>query len=170
MPALFPILEALLISTFWYSLELFQQCRFYLLNRSKSLSFHWSLSVLETGKSRRGPSLVIRWLRHDYTVVISHNKLWTSNAMWAGALLWCNNHDWFFHNSRLFFFLLLHANGTELQGNILYWPCDLLARTHNAPHHCNRRKQWITPSLLTELGKLFSVLVIHNAFTGMIEP
>ena len=35
VPAVFPILEAL-----FGSLELFQRCSFYLLNRSKSPSFH----------------------------------------------------------------------------------------------------------------------------------
>ena len=36
----FPILEALLICTFWYCLKLSQRFGFYLLNRGKTPSFH----------------------------------------------------------------------------------------------------------------------------------
>ena len=54
MPALFPILEALLISTFWYSLELFQRCSFYLLSRSKSPFFHGFLQFWKQEKVAEG--------------------------------------------------------------------------------------------------------------------
>ena len=41
--AFFPILEALLICTFWYVLKLSQRFGLYLLNRGKTPSFHGSL-------------------------------------------------------------------------------------------------------------------------------
>ena len=50
VPALFPILEAHLISTFWYSFQLFQRCSFYLLNYSKSPSFRGSLQFWKQEK------------------------------------------------------------------------------------------------------------------------
>ena len=56
VPAFFPILEALLICTFWYVLKLSQRFGFYLLNRGKRLS--WVSSILGTGRSHRGLNLV----------------------------------------------------------------------------------------------------------------
>ena len=47
VPAFFPILEALLICTFWYVLKLSQRFGFCLLNRGKTPSFHGSLQSWE---------------------------------------------------------------------------------------------------------------------------
>ena len=49
-----------------------------------------------------------------------------------------------------------------------YWPYDLVAIIHDAPHHCNRRKQWAKPSYLTELDVFFSILAHLDASIGMI--
>ena len=54
VPAFFPILEALLICTFWYVLKLSQRFGFYLLNRSKTPSFHGSLQSWEQEKVTGG--------------------------------------------------------------------------------------------------------------------
>ena len=54
VPAFFPILEALLICTFWYVLKLSQQFGFYLLNRGKTPSFHGSLQSWEQKKVTGG--------------------------------------------------------------------------------------------------------------------
>ena len=80
---LVPILEALLISTFWYSLELFQRCS--LLNRSKSPSFHGSLRFGKQEPFAGGQVWLIRWLRHDYGVIIGQkitNKQWLVSWRW----------------------------------------------------------------------------------------
>ena len=45
-----------MISTFWYSLELFQQYTFYLLNHSKSPSFHGSLQFWKQEKLQEAKS------------------------------------------------------------------------------------------------------------------
>jgi hypothetical protein len=50
VPVVFSILKELLISTLWYSLELFQRCCFYLLNRIKSQSFHGFLQFWKQEK------------------------------------------------------------------------------------------------------------------------
>ena len=54
VPAFSPILEALLICTFWYVLKLSQQFGFYLLNRGKTPSFHGSLQSWEQEKVTGG--------------------------------------------------------------------------------------------------------------------
>ena len=51
---LFLIPKALLMSTFWYRLGLFQRCSFYLLNRSKFSSFHGSLQFWKQEKTVAG--------------------------------------------------------------------------------------------------------------------
>ena len=50
VPAVFPILEALVICTFWYVLNLSQRFGFHLLNRGKTPSFHGSLQSWEQEK------------------------------------------------------------------------------------------------------------------------
>ena len=52
--AFFPILEALLICTFWYALKLSQWFGFYLLNRGKTPFFHGSLQSWEHKKVTGG--------------------------------------------------------------------------------------------------------------------
>ena len=54
VPAFFPILEALLICTFWYVLNLSQRFSFYLLNRGKTPSFHGSFQSWEQEKATGG--------------------------------------------------------------------------------------------------------------------
>ena len=51
MPAFFPILETLLKRAFWYRQQLLFRFFFYLLNRSKMLSFHQGLQFWEEKKS-----------------------------------------------------------------------------------------------------------------------
>ena len=62
------------------------EMQFQRLNQSKISVLALVSSLLETGKSLRGPSLV-------NTVLLLTKKLRTSNDVWAGALAWCNNHD-----------------------------------------------------------------------------
>ena len=50
VPAFFPILEALLICSFWYALKLSQQFGFYPLNRGKTPSFHGSVQSWQQEK------------------------------------------------------------------------------------------------------------------------
>ena len=52
--AFFPILEALVICTFWYVLKLSQRFGFYLLNRGKTPSFHGSHQSWEQEKVTGG--------------------------------------------------------------------------------------------------------------------
>ena len=66
--------SSLLISSFWYSLEIFQRCSFYLLDRSNSPSFHGSLQFWKQQKVAEDQVWSIRWPRHDYSVVISQKN------------------------------------------------------------------------------------------------
>ena len=63
---------------------------------------------------------------------------------------------------------LLRAIHALLRGSIPYWTHDLVARIHDASHHCNWRKQRAKPLHLTELGMFFSILVLLNASIRMI--
>ena len=63
---------------------------------------------------------------------------------------------------------LLQDFGALLQGGTTYWPYDLVARIHDAPRHCNWRKQWVQPLHLAELDVLFLVLALLDASIGMI--
>lgn len=76
MQAFFPVLETFLISTFWYTLELFQRCSPCLINRCKSLYFHRSLQFWGTGKSCRVPNPV--------NMV---TETWLSFCFWSKNLL-----------------------------------------------------------------------------------
>ena len=85
VPALFPIIEALLIIILRYSLEFFQRCSFYVLNRWKSMSFHGFLKFWE---KKKVTGRQIRWiwrLRHDCGVgfgqKISHQQRWMSRCI-----------------------------------------------------------------------------------------
>ena len=70
VPVLFLIHEALLICVFWYSLELYQRCGLNHLDRGKSPSFHGSFEFWEQEKVAGVQVRWIRWLRHDYCVVL----------------------------------------------------------------------------------------------------
>ena len=54
VPEFFPILEALLICTFWYILKLSQRFGFYLLYRGKTPSFHGPLQSWDQEKFTGG--------------------------------------------------------------------------------------------------------------------
>ena len=58
MPAFFPILKTHLQCAFWYCQQHLFWFVFYLLNRSKTLSFHRCLQFWEEKKIKRGPSPV----------------------------------------------------------------------------------------------------------------
>ena len=88
MPAFFPILETLLKHAFWYRQQLLFWFFFYLLNYSKTLSFHRYLQFREEEKVSGCQDPCIRWLRHDYVFVLAKNSR-TSIVEWAGALSWC---------------------------------------------------------------------------------
>ena len=94
MLAFFPILETLLKRAFWYRQQLLFRFFFYLLNRSKTLSFHRCLQFWEEGaKSGEYGG----WGIISVLLVAKDSR--TSIDVWAGALSWCKIHDWFFHNS-----------------------------------------------------------------------
>ena len=134
----------------------------YLLNRSKMLPFS---GVFSFGKCQvRG----IRWLRHDYGFVFGPNLMhkhqcvsWWLNMVQNPWLVFPKFYA-FLTNS----FVAIRA---QLQGSIPYWPHNLVARIHDAPCHCNLRKQWAKPSHLTKLSVLFSFLALLDASIGMIE-
>ena len=69
MPAFFPILETLLKRAFWYHHQFLLRFFFYLLNRSKTLSFYRCLQFWEEEKVSGDQVRWIRWLRHDYGFV-----------------------------------------------------------------------------------------------------
>ena len=75
MPTVFPILKELLISTFRYSLELFQRCSLYIFNRCKSSSFHRFLLFWKQEKVTWGQIRWIWWLRHDWQVLTKWSSL-----------------------------------------------------------------------------------------------
>ena len=64
-----PVLEALPKHAFWYCLQLLFRFFFYLLNRSKTLSFHRCLQFLVEEKVSGDQVRWIRWWRHDYGFV-----------------------------------------------------------------------------------------------------
>ena len=68
-PTFFAILETLLKRAFWYRQQLLFRFFFYLLNRSKTLSFPECLRFWEEQKVSASQVRWIRWLRHDYGFV-----------------------------------------------------------------------------------------------------
>ena len=68
MLAFFSILETLLIWAFWYCQQLLFRFFFYLLNRSKRLSFHRCVQFFEEEKVSGGQ---VQWLRLNYGFVFS---------------------------------------------------------------------------------------------------
>ena len=70
MPTFFPILETLMKRGFWYRQQFLFRFWFYLLNRSKTLSFHRCLQFWEEEKVRASQARWIQWLRHVYTFVV----------------------------------------------------------------------------------------------------
>ena len=82
MSAFLPILETLLKRAFWYRQQLLFRFFFYLLNRSKTLSFHRCLQFWEEEKISGGQAWWIRWLRHEYGFVfgqkLTHKHLCVS--------------------------------------------------------------------------------------------
>ena len=77
--ALFLILKELLISTLWYSLELFQQFSFFSPQSQQICIFSWFSLVLETEKVAVGQVCWIWWLMHDYYVVLCEKN---ANRQW----------------------------------------------------------------------------------------
>ena len=69
MPAFFLIPEILLKRSSWHHQQLLFQFFFYLLNRSKTISFHRCLRFWQEEKVSGGQVRKIRWLRHDYGFV-----------------------------------------------------------------------------------------------------
>jgi hypothetical protein len=58
VPALYQIFEALLVSSFWYSLELFQRCSFFISSVVVNFSLFMNLFSFGNRKNSRGPSLL----------------------------------------------------------------------------------------------------------------
>ena len=64
----------------------------YLINCSKTLSFHWCVKFWKEEKVSGGQVRRIRWLRHDYDFIFGQ-KLTQNINVCAGALSWCKIHD-----------------------------------------------------------------------------
>ena len=154
MPAFFSILERLLKRTFWYRQQLLFQFLFYLLNRSKTLSFHRSLQFWEEEKSQRGPSLVNTVLE-PWLWLYFWPKTYTQASKWEMVRYYGAKFTIDFSIILCVSEELHHTIGLELQNSIPFWPCNLVARIHDASRHCNRRKQWAKSSHLTELDVFF---------------
>ena len=76
MPAFFPILETLLKQAFCYRQQLLFRFFFYLLHRSKMLSFQRCLRFWQEEKVSVGQFCWIRWLRHDYGCVFGQKLMY----------------------------------------------------------------------------------------------
>ena len=82
MPAFFPILKTLLKCAFWHRQQLLFWFFFYLLNRSKTLSFP---SAAAKSDEYGGWDMI--------TVLFLTKNFRTSIDVWAGALSWCKIRD-----------------------------------------------------------------------------
>ena len=127
MPAFFPILETLLKRVFWYRQQLLFWLSFYLLNPSKTLSFHRCLQFWEKENVSGGQVQWIRWLRHDCGFVFGQ-KLMHNYRIVRWCVIMVEN-DRAFHNS-VRFWRIASCNRRINQGSI-YWPYDLVAWVHN---------------------------------------
>ena len=122
MPAFSSIPETLPKRAFWYRQQLLFWFFFYLLNRSKTISFHRYLQFLEEEKVSEFQVRWIWWLRHCYSFVFGQK--WKSIDLRAGALSLCKIHDWLFHNSICFLrnASLLSARSWYTTSNFHIWP------------------------------------------------
>ena len=127
MPGLFPILETLLTRTFWYCQQLLFRFIFYLLNRSKMLSFHRCVQFWEEEKGQENTVVETRlWVwfwPHVQALMCELVRYHRAKSMIGFPTILCSSVK------------LFCAIGFYLQGSIPYWQYDLVARIHDAPCH-----------------------------------
>ena len=164
MSAFFPILETLLKRAFWYRQQLLFRLFFYLLNHSKTLSFHQCLQFWEEEKVGVCQGQWMRWLRHDFGFVqiLTHEPPYVTWCVIMVQNPWLDFPQFcvfltncFMQSAYNFKVVFLIERTTLWQEFMMYYAI------------CNRGKQWTKPSHLTELGLLFSVLAFLDASIGM---
>ena len=127
------------------------------LNHSEMLSFHRCFQFWEEEKVSGVQVRWIRWLRHDYGLVFDQKLTHKHRCVsWCFVMV---------QNPGLVFCAFLTNCFAQ---SYYYWPYDLVARIHDTPRHCNRRKQRSKPSHLTELDVRISVFALLDASIGTI--
>ena len=99
-------------------------------------------------------------------------RIWSNfKSLFQSCMFWCFGQTCsisMFHQTRFDVFIK-HVPSNMLHQTYSIKTLKHVERIHDAPCHCNRRKQWANPSHFTELEQvLFSVLALLDASIGLI--
>ena len=155
MPAFFPILETLLKHALWYRQQHLFQFFFYLLNCTKTLSFHRRLQCREEENVSGGQ---VRWIRsvvEAWLWFLFRPKSHAQHRCVSRCVIMVQNPWLVFPEFCAFLSNCVEQSAHSFKVVFLIYRTTLWQRIHDAPRHCNRWKQWVKPSHLTELDVLF---------------